>query len=83
MKHLVLAITLVALAGYGTTSCELEERINTADEFSATLLSGFYQVEEHSWRWTKPSRTVTAATQGVQGSHPRHAVQPPRPSLNS
>ncbi|MBL8173100.1 MAG: hypothetical protein JNK48_00435 [Bryobacterales bacterium] len=59
MKHLVPALALLALAGCGESSAGLQERINTADEaFAPQLLSGFYHIEEHSWRWTKPSFAV-------------------------
>lgn len=59
MKHLVLALGLLALAGCAKSTPDLEERINTADEaFAPQLLSGFYHVEERSWRWTKPAFAV-------------------------
>lgn len=59
MKHFVLTLALLALAGCGESTPDLEERINTADEaFVPQLLSGFYHVEARSWRWTKPTFAV-------------------------
>jgi len=59
MKHFVLSLALLSLAGCGKSTPDLEERINTADVlFAPQLLSGFYHVEARSWRWTKPTFAV-------------------------
>jgi hypothetical protein len=69
MKRLVLVLAVLALAGCSKSSADLEERINTADEsFAPQLLSGFYHVEERSWRWTRPVFAV--------------ALRPPRKAPN-
>ncbi|MBL8221432.1 MAG: Gfo/Idh/MocA family oxidoreductase, partial [Bryobacterales bacterium] len=84
MKHFVLSLALLALAGCGSSTPDLEERINTADEaFAPQLLSGFYHVEERSWRWTRSTFAVALkpprkATKGavllMQYSLPQQAL---------
>lgn len=68
MRRLAPLLALLALVACNREKGpQLAERINTADEaFASQLLSGFYPVEEKSWRWSKPGFAV--------------ALKPPRQS---